>query len=284
MAGQLPSKGLPLNLAEPASGNTSNRGILVQSNVQMNCNPITAWQEARERAETISRTRDYDDFVGYLRREFPSRFKGSSHVLDRDYFRIVDHHLEYLVPRMRPHMQTNVQRVLDFGCGSGGSAIALAMVYPEIRFFGTDIDPKEIAVARERAKLYNVADRCEFEHVEAGRRLPFPDESFDFCLCSSVLEYVTEAHARKFCVQEMFRLVAPGGLLFFSVPNRLYPFEVHTRKWGWNYFPKLLKARTVDSTFWEVRRLARPAALRLRATPIVQFFRPWSNFCVQKLK
>lgn len=250
----------------------------------MNHEPIAAWLKAKERAETISRTRSYGDFVDYVRTKFPSRFKGSPHVLDRDYLRIVDHHLKYLVPRMRAHMQPNVRRVLDFGCGSGGSAIALALVYPEIRFFGTDVDAKEIAVARERAKLYNVADRCEFAHVEASMRLPLPDGSFDFCLCSSVIEYVTEMPARKFCVQEMFRLVAPGGLLFFSVPNRLYPFEVHTHKWGWNYFPKLLKARTVDSTFWEVRRLARPAAVRLRATPIAQFFRPWSNFCLQKLR
>jgi SAM-dependent methyltransferase len=249
----------------------------------MKHNPIVAWREAKERAKTISRTRDYNEFVDYLRKDFPSRFKGPLHALERDYLRIVDHHLEYLVPRMLPNMQPNVRRMLDFGCGSGGSAVALAMVYPGMRFFGTDIDPKEIAAARERAKLYNVADRCEFAHVEENGRLPFPDESFDFCLCSSVIEYVIETEARQFCVQEMVRLVATGGLLFFSVPNRLYPFEVHTGKWGWNYFPKLLKARTVDSTFWEVRRLARPTRLQLRPTPIAQLFRPWSNFCVQKL-
>jgi SAM-dependent methyltransferase len=256
----------------------------LQSYVLISENSNATWREAGERAEAISQTRDYQDFLDYLRKEFPSRFKADSHVLDRDYFRIVDHHLKYLVPRMRPHMLPNPRRMLDFGCGSGGSAIALAMVYPGTRFFGTDIDSKEIAVARERAKLYNVAGRCEFTHVEESRPLPFPDGSFDFCLCSSVIEYVTQKDARKFCVQEMVRLVAPGGLLFFSVPNRLYPFEVHSRKWGWNYFPKLLKARTVDSSFWEVRRLARPAILRLRPTPIAQFFRPWSNFCVQKLK
>jgi SAM-dependent methyltransferase len=254
------------------------------SSAQMNGNAIAAWREAKEGAETISRTRDYSHFVDYLRKEFPSRFKGPMHVLERDYLRIVDHHLEYLVPRLSAHMHPNVRCVLDFGCGSGGSAIALAMIYPDIRLIGTDIDPNEIVVARERAKLYKVADRCEFTHIEESGRLPFSDGFFDFCLCSSVIEYVVETEVRRFCVQEMARLVKPGGSLFFSVPNRLYPFEVHTRKWGWNYFPKLLKARTVDSTFWEVRRLARPTVLRLRPTPIAQFFRPWSNFCVQKLK
>jgi hypothetical protein len=81
----------------------------------------------------------------------------------------------------------------------------------------------------------------------------------------------------------MVQLVRPGGLLFFSVPNRLYPFEIHTRKWGWNYFPKWLNARTLDSSFWEVRKLALPNVLKLHQTPLVQLVRPWSNFCVKKV-
>ena len=256
----------------------------MQNNTQVDSSPAVAWRMAKEQAARISETRDYKSFIDYLHRKFPSRFgRIAPAKLEQDYLRIVDHHLDYLVPRMIPHMQPNVRRVLDFGCGSGGSAIALAMVFPDVRFFGTDIDLGEIEVARERAKLYGVSDRCEFAHVEESRRLPFPDGSFDFSLCSSVIEYAVDMDVRRFCVQEMMRLVSPGGLLFFSVPNRLYPFEVHSRKWGWNYFPKLLKARTVDSTAWEVRRLARPTRLRLQSTPIAQFFRPWSNFCFQKL-
>jgi SAM-dependent methyltransferase len=246
--------------------------------------PIAAWREARKRAELTSRTSDYRQFVDFLRQEFPARFAGASATLERDYLRVVDQHLEDLVPHILSYLQPNVRRLLDFGCGSGGSAIAVALVCPEIRFLGIDIDPKEIAVAKRRAKLYGVDDRCEFVHVEASRELPFLDESFDFSLCSSVIEYVIEREARRFCIQEMVRLVKTDGLLFFSVPNRLYPFEVHTGKWGWNYFPKLLKARTVDCTFWEVRLLARPAVLRLRPTPFAQFLRPWSNFCVQKVR
>jgi ubiquinone/menaquinone biosynthesis C-methylase UbiE len=257
---------------------------LVQSKAQRNNPSVAAWREAKGRAEAISQTREFGDFVDRLRQEFPLRFERPSRGLERDYLRVVDQHLEDLVPRMWPYFGSNIRRVLDFGCGSGGSAIALALVYPGMRIFGADIDPKEIAVARERAKLYDVADRCEFTHVQADQPLPFHDEYFDLSVCSSVIEYVTETKARKFCIQEMARLVKSEGLLFFSVPNRLYPFEIHTRKWGWNWFPKLLKARTVDCTFWEVRRLARPAVLKLQPTSIAQFLRPWSNFCVQKVK
>jgi SAM-dependent methyltransferase len=156
------------------------------------------------------------------------------------------------------------------------------MVYPELSCVGTDIDEGAIEVAKRRARLYGVADRCEFHGVGEGAPLPFANDTFDFCQCSSVVEYCTDLPVRKLCIGEMVRLVKPEGLLFFSVPNRLYPFEIHTRKWGWNYFPKLFHARTVDCTYWEIRKLARPDVLQLYRTPFVQLFRPWSNFCVKK--
>jgi ubiquinone/menaquinone biosynthesis C-methylase UbiE len=234
-------------------------------------------------AEACARSPEFAQFVETVRKLYPWRFERlPPDVLERDYLRIVDHHLKHLIPRVGPCIERGVRRVIDFGCGSGGSAIALALTYPDIHCCGTDIDEDEIQMARKRAKLYNVSDRCEFHHVSPGEALPFSDGFFDFSLCSSVLEYATEGDSRRFCVREMVRLVAPGRCLFFSVPNRLYPYEVHTGKWGWNYFPRLLGARTVDSSFWEVRRLARPDVLTLERTPIAQLLRPWSSFCVRR--
>jgi SAM-dependent methyltransferase len=250
--------------------------------MSMNSNPAAALKNARAAAELISKSPQYERFVEGVCAKFRWSVQIDPAVLKRDYLQIVDHHLRHLIPLLGTYMNPNIGRVLDFGCGSGGSAIALAMVYPSVYCYGTDVDAEQISVARARAKLYNVADRCEFHCVRESEPLPFSDGFFDFSLCSSVLEYVTDVNAREFCVKEMVRLVAPQGLLFFSVPNRLYPFEIHTRKWGWNYFPKKLRARTVDSTFWEVRNLARPTVLKLYRTPLVRLFRPWSNFCLQR--
>lgn len=248
----------------------------------MNDTFTTSLENAKQRARSVASSQPYRDFVELVRRVYPWRVaKLPPAVLDRDYLRIVDHHLERLVPRVGRHLAIDTLRVLDFGCGSGGSAIALALVFPNATFAGTDIDPEEVQMACTRAKLYGVADRCEFHCVSAGQALPLEAGSFDFCLCSSVLEYATDVDERRFCIQEMARSLRPQGLLFCSVPNRLYPFEIHTRKWGWNYFPKLLHARTVDCTAWEVMRLARPWTLSLHQTPWVEFFRPWSNFCLR---
>jgi SAM-dependent methyltransferase len=239
--------------------------------------------QAKQRAAAIAGSSAFEHFVDTIRERFPWRFKNMPRAtLDRDYLRIVDHHLQHLIPYVERYMDTKIKRVLDFGCGSGGSAIALALVHPDVRCCGTDIDEQEISIARERARLYNVADRCEFHHVRPSEPLPLPAGSFEFSLCSSVLEYAIDVDVRRFCVREMARMVIPKGLLFFAVPNRLYPFEIHTKKWGWNYFPKLLNARTVDCTAWEVKRLARPTVLRLYRTPVSQLFRPWSAFCFRR--
>ena len=248
----------------------------------MHTNPSLPLPKAKATAETIARSKEYDQFVEIIRNASPWRFQIRSDALERDYLRIVDHHLKHLLPLVQRYIEPTTRRLLDFGCGSGGSAIALAMVYPALHCHGTDIDAGEIAIARERAKLYGVANRCEFHHVAAGRPLPFDNGIFDLCQCSSVLEYTVDLDVRRFCIQEMVRLVKQDGLLFFSVPNRLYPLEIHTRKWGWNYFPKQLGAGVVDSSVWEVRRLARPASLRLHRTPVLQLLTPWSNFCLRK--
>jgi hypothetical protein len=84
-------------------------------------------------------------------------------------------------------------------------------------------------------------------------------------------------------VREMVRVIVPGGILFLTVPNRIYPVEIHSRKIGWNYFPKLLGAKVVGSHIFEIERLARPHVLKMHNTPLLQLLRPWTNFGLKKI-
>src|ERR1017187_1061773 len=110
-------------------------------------------ESAKLRARAVANSgQAYQDFVDLVRKVYPWRFeKLPSAVLDRDYLRVVDHHLEHLVPRVARYLGPDVRRVLDFGCGSGGSAIALALIYPAVTFTGTDIDPGEGGMGRAPA-------------------------------------------------------------------------------------------------------------------------------------
>ena len=53
-------------------------------------------------------------------------------------------------------------------------------------------------------------------HLGDGERLPFPDEAFDFVLCSEVLEHVS---APGRLLEEVARILRPGGTLYLTFPS-----------------------------------------------------------------
>jgi len=100
--------------------------------------------------------------------------------------------------------------VLDVGCGD-------ARAYqPQMRavvraVHGVDISPDAVARARARGVDAVVHD--------LSRPLPYPDAMFTKVVCFEVLEHLFDP---KFAVQEMARVLRPGGLLIASVPNAGY--------------------------------------------------------------
>ncbi len=66
----------------------------------------------------------------------------------------------------------------------------------------------------------------------AGEHLPFAASSFDFILSHEVLEHVQDDRA---ALEEMVRVLRPGGRIAVFVPNRGYPFETHGIYWRGQY-------------------------------------------------
>ncbi len=104
------------------------------------------------------------------------------------------------------------KRVLDVACGEGyGSAILAA--HAEV-VTGADIASEAVTHARERYARPNLA------FVEASAaELPFGDASFDVVVSFETIEH----HDRhKEMISEISRVLAPGGLLIISSPNKQY--------------------------------------------------------------
>jgi len=59
-------------------------------------------------------------------------------------------------------------RVLDVGCGTGWSSIAMAQAYPKVQVDGLDLDEASIEIARVNASESGVADRVSFHVRDAS--------------------------------------------------------------------------------------------------------------------
>ena len=91
------------------------------------------------------------------------------------------------------------QRVLDAGCGIGGTAISLAEQHG-VQVTGLTICKPHIAVAEEHARQRGVDDLVDFVAGDF-MELPFPDANFDlvlnhesFCYASDKLAYLRGVH------------------------------------------------------------------------------------------
>jgi len=109
-------------------------------------------------------------------------------------------------------------RWLDCGCADGGYSVAL-LDHGASHVTGIDQLEDRIVAARHRAE----GRPLEF-HVHEAENLPFPDASFDGALLNEVLEHVAD---ERRTLQELHRILKPGGHLALFSPNRWFPFEGH---------------------------------------------------------
>lgn len=98
---------------------------------------------------------------------------------------------------------------LDAGCGTGNFSRVLGEW--GARLVSLDIGPTLAAMAREKGGGRGVCgDLLE---------LPFPDGTFELVLSTEAVEHTTDPRR---AVRELARVVAPGGTLLLTTPNRLW--------------------------------------------------------------
>jgi SAM-dependent methyltransferase len=102
---------------------------------------------------------------------------------------------------------------LDFGCGVGRLTLALCERFDEV--CGVDISPSMIEIA-EGFNLY--PDKCRYVVNSAPDLEMFEDARFDF-ICTSITLQHMDPDAAKGYLREFVRLLKPGGLLVFQVPD-----------------------------------------------------------------
>ena len=105
--------------------------------------------------------------------------------------------------------------ILDYGCGTGDIAAALAA--RGYRVEARDMSPKMI----EQARTLHAASGVRFVVVEPAN-LSLGERAFDAVLCSSVLEYVQNLPET---LRSLANALKPGGWLLATVPNIHHPLR-----------------------------------------------------------
>jgi tocopherol O-methyltransferase len=99
-------------------------------------------------------------------------------------------------------------RVLDAGCGVGGSAIWLAREFG-VRAVGLTLVPSEVERGRRYARRRGVADLVRLDRLDIARTT-LPDSSFDVIWA---IESVCHVPDKREFLAEARRLLKPGGRL-----------------------------------------------------------------------
>jgi SAM-dependent methyltransferase len=106
----------------------------------------------------------------------------------------------------------SVRTVLDAGCGSGRNLVPFLRGGYEV--FG--IDREERAIARVRRMAAELAPALPGDNFQVGEvdALPYGGERMDAVISSAVLHFAGDAQHFDAMLNEMWRVLRPGGLFF----------------------------------------------------------------------
>lgn len=104
-------------------------------------------------------------------------------------------------------------RVVDAGCGVGGTSIYLAKTRGA-RVTGVNLNERQLEIARKRVSEAGLSDRqVDFRRGNCSERLPFDSDSIDIVVN---VESACHYSDRKQFLREVHRILKPGGQMAAS--------------------------------------------------------------------
>ena len=110
-------------------------------------------------------------------------------------------------------------KILDFGCGIGGSIPFFRKYLPKAELTGIDVSQKSLEVAEER--FPGAAAYIAFD----GKSIPFADDSFDVVCTACVFHHIPEDQHVPL-LREIRRVLKPTGLFFIFEHNPRNPLTL----------------------------------------------------------
>ena len=134
--------------------------------------------------------------------------------------------------------------VLELGCGTGYFTQELARSGADVT--AIDVSPELLEIARSNCSAPNV--RYQIENASA---LSYSDAVFDSVVGSSVLHHLEIKEA----LRDIYRVLKPGGTIYFTEPNMLNPQIAIQKNIPW--IKRKLGDSPDETAFfrWPLRRL-----------------------------
>jgi len=111
------------------------------------------------------------------------------------------------------------RRVLDAGCGAGRNLPYLLANGFDV--YAIDEDPAAIAATKKLAA--GLAPKLPLDNIRQGALhvLPWPDGRMDAVICSAVLHFARDRTHFERMLDEMWRVLARGGLFFARLASSI---------------------------------------------------------------
>ena len=122
-------------------------------------------------------------------------------------------------------------RVLDAGCGYGRNLVYLLRAGCEV--FALDEDAEGVEHVRQLSASLQTGLPAENFQVGFIEKMPFPDGLADVVLCNSVLHFARDDRHFRAILDELWRVLRPGGMLFCRLGSRI---GMHFEPVGGNIF------------------------------------------------
>jgi len=116
------------------------------------------------------------------------------------------------------------KKILEIGAGTGRFSLLLAKTGGNVT--ALDISQEMLDVLQEKTKKANLFKKINTIQADASQKIPFPNETFDFCIAINTLSHVKDASA---LFKEIFRILKPKGIFLANYPNLIsiyFPFGI----------------------------------------------------------
>lgn len=136
----------------------------------------------------------------------------------------------YLLDQILKGRFTRDQKILDAGCGEGRNTVYF--IREGFQIFGVDQNPAAIQMARIQAQTLRPDYDIHRFQVSDVEDMPLHKAAFDVVISSAVLHFARNAAHFHLMMDEMMRVLKPGGLFFLRTATAFGGILTQSKRLG----------------------------------------------------